>query len=375
MKIAIINDALLTGGSERQAVLGAAELGRCGHQVELITYHLGNDFTWYIRDRGIRWVRIDARGFLRIRRIRALARHLRNGGFDIAHCFSHFTAITGTLAAALAGIPVVGGCRVEYRQPAVVRLIHKMVDRFVYCWVVNSRGIVDTFSRATGIDRHKCVVVYNGIDTETFTSGLDIAQAKERIGLDPRHHVVSIIAKLRPQKNHPLFLELASVVLEERSDTRFVIVGDGETRSSLEELARSLRIADRVLFLGTRPDVPELLAATDVSVLTSHYEGLANALVESMCMGVPVVTTDYLGVEELVTDQQEGFIVPRGDARTMARKLCRLLDDPQLRATMGQRGRETVERRFSAQAMARNLLNIYESCLQRVGEQAGVPGG
>lgn len=355
-------------------MLSAAELGRRGHQVELITYHPGNDFAEYIRDRGIRWVRIDAEGFLRTRRIRALARHLRDGGFDVAHCFGSFSTVTGTLAAALAGIPVVGGCRVEYRQPGLVRLVHKTVDRFILRWVVNSRGIVDTLSQATGIDRHKCVVVYNGIDTETFTSRLPPAQAKERIGVDPNHHVVSMIARLRPQKNHPLFLELASLVLKDRSDSRFVIAGDGSIRPSLEALARSLGITDRVLFLGNRPDVADVLAATDVSVLTSHYEGLANAMVESMCLGVPVVTTDYLGVEEVVTDRREGFVVPRGDAHTMARKVCQLLDDPELRAAMGRRGRETVETRFSTQIMGQNLLNVYEWCLRQRRESSPTPG-
>jgi len=373
MRIAIITDSLRTGGAEGQAVLTAGELRRRGHHAELISYHPGNDFSEYIRTRGIRWVRIEAGGLLRIGRIRALAAHLRDGRFDIAHCFGAFPSITGSLAAALVGVPPVGACRVEYRESASLRIAHKTVDRFVARWVVNSQGIADTFMRATGIQPDKCVVVYNGIDLETFRSSLGPAQAKERIGVDPGDNVVSIIAQLRPQKNHPLFLELASRILSSRSDVRFLVVGDGTLRPSLEDRARSLGIADRVLFLGNRGDVADILSATDVSVLTSHYEGLANALVESMAMKVPVVTTDYLGADEIVTDGRDGFIVARGDGAALADKVCSLLDNPELCQSMGRCGRQAVETRFSAQAMCRNLLSVYESCLESVGRRPTAP--
>lgn len=373
MKIAIIIDSLQTGGKERQAVLTAGELGRRGHHVELISYHPGNDFSEEIRTRGIRWVRIEAAGFLRIGRIRAMAAHLRDGAFDIAHCFGACPSITGSLAAALAGVPAVGACRVEYRESTSVRIAHKTVDRFIARWVVNSQGIADTLIQATGIQPDKCVVVHNGIDLETFHSSLGPAQAKERIGVDPGDDVVAMIARLRPQKNHPLFLELASRILSSRSDVRFLVVGDGVLRTSLEDQARSLGIADRVLFLGNRGDIADILSATDVSVLTSHYEGLANALVESMAMKVPVVTTDYLGAEEVVTDGREGFIVARGDAGALAGKVRSLLDNAELRQSMGRRGRQTVEERFSAQTMSRNLLRVYESCLQSAGRRTTTP--
>jgi glycosyltransferase involved in cell wall biosynthesis len=129
------------------------------------------------------------------------------------------------------------------------------------------------------------------------------------------------------------------------------------------------------MFLGNRADVPDLLAATDVTVLTSQVEGLPNALVESMCLGVPVVSTDYPGVEELVTDGREGFVAPRGNAPALAERVGHLLQDEALRRQMGACGRRTVEARFGLEAMATNLLAAYQMCLERVGRsRRTVPG-
>jgi len=124
-------------------------------------------------------------------------------------------------------------------------------------------------------------------------------------------------------------------------------------------------VSEAVRFLGDRSDIADILAATDVSVLTSHYEGLANALIEAMSAGVPVVSTDYAGVEELLTDGRQGFIVPRGDAAAMARRVCQLLDDPGLRERMRREGIESAEQRFSIEAMAGSLRLVYETCLRR----------
>jgi glycosyltransferase involved in cell wall biosynthesis len=242
--------------------------------------------------------------------------------------------------------------------------------RLVDAWIVNARAIADSAVAAIGARREDFFILYNGIEPEAFVSALTPAEAKRRIGLDPGCPVVAKMARLHPQKNHPMFLRMAAAVLQRRPDARFLIVGDGPLRAALEEQARSMGLAGAVLFLGLRGDVPDLLAATDVSVLTSDFEGLANALLEAMSVGLPVVTTDYPGVEEIITDRQEGFVVPREDAQTMAEAICRLLDRDDLRREMGQCGVRTVKTRFSMEAMASNLFSIYRTCLERKGRSA-----
>ena len=177
---------------------------------------------------------------------------------------------------------------------------------------------------------------------------------------------MTIVAGLRPIKNHRLFLDMARLVLAEIPETRFLLAGEGEMRPTLERYARELEISGRVMFLGGRSDIPDVLAATDVSVLTSHSEGLPNALLESMAVGIPVVTTDYAGARELVTDGAEGFIVPRGDAAALADRVLRLLREERLRESMGGNGARTVAGRFSMDAMAASFLSAYDACMARV---------
>jgi glycosyltransferase involved in cell wall biosynthesis len=231
-------------------------------------------------------------------------------------------------------------------------------------WIVNSEAIADSMAGALNIDRSRFIVVGNVVNCEAFRSSLSRLEARRRLGLETNGGTVSIIAGLRPQKNHALFVRMAELLLKERRKTNFLIVGDGELRPSLEAQIRTLGIADRIMLLGKRPDIPDILAATDVSVLTSHREGIPNALLESMAAGIPVVTTDYSGARELVTDGQDGCIVPSGDAAALAQAVGRLLDDASLRARMGQQGRKTVETRFSGREVSTALVLAYQRVLE-----------
>jgi len=124
-------------------------------------------------------------------------------------------------------------------------------------------------------------------------------------------------------------------------------------------------LSRKVHFSGTRADVADILRATDVVALTSHYEGLANVLLEAMCVGIPVVTTAYAGVDELVTNHREGFVVPLGDGEAVAERIAALFGNGELRCELGERGKQTVRDRFSIEAMGGQLLGVYEECLRR----------
>jgi glycosyltransferase involved in cell wall biosynthesis len=145
-------------------------------------------------------------------------------------------------------------------------------------------------------------------------------------------------------------------------------VGDGPRRAELEALSRSLGLENDAGFLGNRSDIPDILAATDISVLSSHYEGLSNVMLEAMGSGIPIVSTDYAGVDEVLTDGVDGFVVPLNDAEGLARRMVQLLDDADLRRRLGQAGRESVCRRFTLDAMGRRLLRVYESACGNVAQ-------
>jgi glycosyltransferase involved in cell wall biosynthesis len=144
---------------------------------------------------------------------------------------------------------------------------------------------------------------------------------------------------------------------------RFLVIGDGPERPAIERRITELDLGEAVRVLGFRSDVADCLAATDVSVLTSDYEGVSNSLMESMSAGVPVVSTRYPGADELITDGHDGLLVPRGDARTLADRLCKLLGDPTERERLGRNGQRAIDTRYGVDALAATLLAVYEDRL------------
>jgi glycosyltransferase involved in cell wall biosynthesis len=369
LKVAILIDALNQGGAERQVLNTTWALARKGCHVELIYYYEidtaapGYDHPAF-REARVTCIPKQGRPF---RFLWRLSRHLRRGRLDIVHSFKSVPTLYACLAGKMAGVPIVlGGCQGEYEDRGLARLGHRLVKRSLAGWITNTRSIVETLVKEIGVRREDCFVAYNGIDPRAFASGLSKGDARKKLGVPPGAPTVTIVAGLRPIKNHRLFLDMARLVLAELPETRFLLAGEGEMRPTLERYARELEISGRVMFLGSRSDIPDVLAATDVAVLTSHSEGLPNALLESMAVGIPVVTTDYAGARELVTDGAEGFIVPRGDAAAMADRVLRLLREERLRQSMGGNGARTVAGRFSMDAMAASFLSAYHVCMARV---------
>jgi glycosyltransferase involved in cell wall biosynthesis len=364
MRIALVIDSIMRGGAERQALYCARGLARRGSDVELVYYTRSPlDYDGSLAG-GARLTCLPKQG----RPLRLLARlraHLARGRFDVVHSFKSTACLYGGVAAWLARVPVIVGSYRggRYVESGATRLGHRLLARVQTAWVENSPGVVDELVRAVGVDRRRCHIVRNAIDPGAFRSDLDPAQARVRLGLDRDGETVTMLANLRPEKNHALFLEAAARVASARPRVRFLLAGEGPERRSIEAAVARLGLGERVHLLGMRDDVPDVLAATDVTVLTSDYEGFSNTQMESLAAGVPVVTTHWNGGEELVRDGHEGFVVAPGDAQALAARITSVLADPALRRRLGASGRERVESRFGLDATASALLALYEGLL------------
>jgi len=231
----------------------------------------------------------------------------------------------------------------------------------------------------------------NGIDMAKFHPRWPSRALQEELGLAPGAPVVGIVAALRPEKNHELFLRAGAMVRRQRPDVRLLIVGDGPERAKLEALATDLGLccgagvspahaagtaapqgADAARFLGTRSDVPELLALMDVLVLASHMEANPVSIMEAMAGEKPVVATRVGSVPDTVLDGATGYLTAPGDARQLADRVLQLLADPQQAAALGRAGRERVIACCSVERMVQGyedlLAGLYAAkCLSRRG--------
>ena len=172
----------------------------------------------------------------------------------------------------------------------------------------------------------------------------------------------AIVAALRPEKNHELFLRAAALVRRQLPQARFLVVGDGPRRTEMEILARQLSLDESVRFLGARRDIPEILALADIFVLTSHMEANPVSILEAMAVEKPVVATRVGSVPETVLDGKTGYLATPGSAEEIASRMVDLLRSPDAATAMGRAAREEVIAHWSVQRM----VSGYEELLSEI---------
>lgn len=305
------------------------------------------------------------------------ARALRRSRTQIVHSYNFYANVFCIPAARLAGVPcVVASIRDLgiYLSPAKLRLqrwVCGLADRIV----VNANAIRDWLVEQ-GYPENKIVVIRNGVDTSRFGARNDGAALRRELGLPPKAPLVTMLARLSPIKGIDHFLEAAARLRNIHPDACFLLVGECYTRGGerdfkvdeayrkvLKDKVDSLGLTDRVIFTGLRKDVPDVLAASAVSVLPSLSEGISNTLLESMAAGVPVVATRVGGTPEAITDGEQGLLVPPGDSQALASAISRVLSDPLLALRLGNNGRRRVAEEFSFEAVVRRTEALYRKLL------------
>jgi len=211
-------------------------------------------------------------------------------------------------------------------------------------------------------------VIHNGVALERFRPQEPSPALREQLGLADGDRVLAIVSRLTPWKGHRTLLEALPRVAAAHPTVRLLVVGEpafwtSDYAEELAALAEALGLADRVLFLGRREDVPELLALSEMLVLPSEDEPFGRVIVEAMAMGLPVVATATGGVPEIVVPEETGLLVPPRDPPALAEAVVTLLDDPERSRAMGQAGRERVSGLFDADATARRVQDVYGEIL------------
>jgi glycosyltransferase involved in cell wall biosynthesis len=209
----------------------------------------------------------------------------------------------------------------------------------------------------------KIVTIPNGINFEEVHSTLTVEEAKERLGIPRDCHVLGTAGRLEPVKRLDIFLAAAQQIALRLSQTRFLIAGDGSHEVKLRAQAQAQEIRDKVLFLGHRNDIYDVLRAFDLLVLSSDHEGLPMVLLEALGLGVPVVARSVGGVPEVVQDGVNGLLVDSAEPGALAEACERVLGDNALRRRLGEAARPSIIERFSVANSAARVAELYRSLL------------
>lgn len=289
------------------------------------------------------------------------------GNYDIVHTHSSVAGIVGRFAAriARAGVIVhhVHGWGLQEGMSTGKRMLYlsleKVCARFTDRLIVVSQPDIQKGKDYSICGEDKFALIYNGIELEKFRRPFADQKTRAELGLCTDCKLVGMIGRLDHQKNPLDFIRAAALVTERYSNVQFLIVGDGSLRPECERLINQLNLENKVHLLGYRNDVAKILSTLTMTVLSSLWEGLPIAFLESMSAGKPIVANNVDGAGDVVIDGETGFLVPPHQPSKMAERILYLLNNESLCIEMGHVAQKR-SRYFSVQRMAEQVEHLYK---------------
>jgi len=362
--ILMMADEMAVGGVQHH-LLGLAEgLQRDGFPVTVVTVP-GGYLQKQLKERGIPIESARLRRPFSLGGVRDAVRVLQRHKPAILHTHGGTAGFYGRLAARLIpGIRTVHtyhGIHYLHSGDPIRRWILRVLDRFLaagtgrtICVASSDYGLV---LRAKLARAGRASIIRYGIDLNRFDGRRK--QAVDSAAADRHAALIGTVGRLHPQKGQRYFLESAAAVLRAMPSARFRVVGDGELRGELENLASELGISRNVEFTGASADVPSHLNDMDIFVLPSLWEGLPIALLEALAAGIPVIATRVDGICDVIDEGKNGVLVPPRDPAALADAILALLQNSSRRRQLAAAGRATVESGYDIRSMIQSIERVY----------------
>lgn len=330
-KITFFIATLCSGGAERVVSILSNELVNRGYEVEVLMYF--NEPVFYpINDRvEVSSVMDQTKSKNLFRNIVWLRSHFRNNASIVVSFLAKFNMVA-LVATLFTGIPVIVSERTDPRRGSrLYRLIRDALYHISKHIIVQSQSGKAYFSKRL---KSKMTVIYNPIDVKNY-AGKALQTPKEKI-------VVSV-GRLIPVKNQKMMILAFSNILHQFPDYKLIIYGEGECRGELEELIKYLGLEDHVLLPGNEKDIFRKLISAELFVLSSDFEGMPNALLEAMCVGLPVISTKVSGAVDVIEDGINGRLVEKNDAAQLASAIASILSDGSKRNQYAARAADIMD--------------------------------
>jgi len=296
------------------------------------------------------------------RTVRGLRRLMVNLRPPIVHTFLFHANGLGAVAARMAGVPhVIAGIRVAEGRHNLHRWIMRRMSNSVTRYVCVSQAVADFAHRQIGLAHDRLTVIPTGLDATRFPA--EPAARLTALGIPAGDLAILFAGRLDRQKRVAWLLRAAAEFLPRLPRCHLLLAGRGQEEPKLRQIANRIGARDRIHFLGWRDDVPQILAAADLLVLPSAWEGLPRIVLEAMASAKPVVATDVEGVRELLGEVGGGQIVGSRHPAEFADAVVRLISHPQSSRELGMRNRRRVVDRFSIDRSVEAYQLLYESLL------------
>ena len=382
--LTLVDHLIPWGGAERLAMTVALRLDQARFERVLCASRSADPaLVSELEEGGVEVLSLERRSRATIWQWAPLLAELRRRRVDVVHAHMFHSNVWGTFFGRLAGVPVVVAHEHTWsfqgeplRRLLDRRLVARGADVFLAVSSEDRRRMIEV----EGIDPAAIRIVLNGIPAPTRGSG----DVRRELGIPARAPVIGTVSVLRKQKALDVLLRAAATLLSEFPALRILVAGVGPEEERLRSLAAELGLESAVTMLGLRGDVPDVLAALDVFVSSSDFEGTPLALIEAMAAGRPIVATRVGGVPDLIDEGIHGRLVEPREPEALAKAVAELLRDPKQRAELGARALERQRRELGVDAMIRRLEDLYESLFLasararrelRASAPAPLPGG
>jgi len=298
-----------------------------------------------------------------------IAKIIRSLKPQIIHCHQYTPFFYGALASSCAGTGEILFTEHGRHFPDNVSSQRRLFNRFLMRKAARVTAVCEftrnCLVRNEGVPAQRIEIIYNGVDVSRFENISDKYQARRRLGLPNDPALIVQVGSFRAVKDQPTAIRAFATAQNANGPAMLAFVGNGSELPRCRLLANSLGLDGSIRFLGLRSDVPEILAAADIMLMTSLSEAHSLSLLEAMASRLPVVATAVGGIPETVVHNQTGLLAPPQDPPALAQCLGTLLRRPQLRAQMGQAGYERVRKRFQRSEMHGRYLEIYRDLARR----------
>ena len=319
MKLTFVTATLTSGGSERVMSIVANKMQERGYEVEIIC--LNDQIVFYPINDGIKITHVEVESGTKSlpKKLWWFRKYIQKTQPDVVIAFM-VSVYTVTLLALMGiDIPVISSVR---NDPAYSNLRKKITRKLLLPRsahvVVQTQQIKKFFNKSI---QNMTTVIYNPVNEKVFETSYYNDDDNDNLGLkikDERLNRIISVGRLYPQKDQKTMIEAFAKVNEKHPDWKLVIYGEGPEREALESLVERLKVKDKVILPGRSENIIDELKKSKIFCLSSIYEGMSNALVEAICVGLPIVTTKVSGTEELIKNGENGFIVNIGDKDSMA---------------------------------------------------------
>ncbi len=322
---------------------------------------LGDELT----NSGIETARIPRASGRFLTSFREASRVLQNKQIDVLHSHKSKENVLALLLASRFGVPFL--VRTQHGMPEPLTLKDRVVYRMESMTARYASHVIcvsdDLKQRLRSkVSSDKLTVIRNAIDLAKVRSRFTVEEAKRRLQISPECQVIGMVGRLEAVKRADLFLDVARCLSRESDSYRFVIAGTGREEEALRRSLRGGDMEPRVLFVGEREDIYDVLRAMDMLLITSDHEGLPTVLLEALALGVPIVSRNVGGISEVIANGISGRLVNSADAEVIADAARTLLSTGSLRNFVICNGIKTVSK-FSSAQNAANYMRIYQSVL------------